>query len=119
MARPIIPIDWTKVDELLLAGCSGIEIAANFHIHHDTFYEKVKEHYNVSFTEYATSMWKRGDSMIRQVQFSKAMDGDNKMLTLLGKNRLGQIEGDRRDVETPNDSAIKELLDALKSKASP
>ena len=34
----------------------------------------------------------KGDSLIRKVQFDKAIAGDNQMLLMLGKFRLGQIE---------------------------
>lgn len=54
MSRPEKPIDWDKVDKLLLAGCHGTEIAPHFNMHPDTFYNRMKERYNLGFTEYST-----------------------------------------------------------------
>jgi hypothetical protein len=87
-------VDWEKVDEYLLAGCKGTEIAPHFNMHHDTFYRKVEEKHKVSFTAYAARKKEQGDSMLRKAQFDKAVKGDNTMLIWLGKNRLKQREGE-------------------------
>lgn len=90
MARPEKPIDWIKVDEFLIAGCKGTEIAPHFDIHVNNFYEKVKDKYGVGFTEYCALKREQGDSLLKAKQFEKAMKGDNVMLVWLGKNRLKQ-----------------------------
>lgn len=92
LGRPIKTIDWVKVDELIMAGCIGTEIAPHFDMHEDTFYEKFQAHHKTGFTGY--SAWKKaqGDSLIRHKQFHKAVKGDNSMLLHLGKHRLGQID---------------------------
>jgi hypothetical protein len=53
MGRPRKPIDWKRVDRLLMAGCKGTEIAPHFDMHYETFYRKVEKKYKVGFTEYS------------------------------------------------------------------
>ncbi len=94
MSRPEKPIDWAKVDQLLMAGCLGTEIAAHFDMHPRTFYDRVEEKYGVTFTAYCSEKRCKGDSILRAKQFEKALSnqGDNTMLIWLGKQRLGQTE---------------------------
>lgn len=111
MSRPEIPINWDKVDELLMAGCYGTEVAAFLGMHEKTFYDRVLTKYGVNFTEYACQKKSTGDSLLRMQQYLKAMGisskGDNTMLIFLGKQRLGQKEN-------PNDKmAPEEVLKAF------
>lgn len=91
-------LDWDKVDELLIAGCIGTEIAGYFGIHPNTLYRKVEEEKKVSFGVYLQEKRSKGDSLLRAHQYKKAIGltdkGDNTLLIWLGKNRLKQ-----RDVE--------------------
>ena len=89
--RPEKPVDWKKVDELLMAGCLGTEIAAHFDMCADSFYNKVKEKYNLVFSAYSLEKKQQGDSLIKKAQYDKAViDKDNTMLVWLGKTRLKQ-----------------------------
>lgn len=97
MSRPEKPIDWNKVDQLLMSGCKGTEIAPHFDMHYETFYDRVKQKYNVGFTEYCSLKKEQGDSLLKAKQFEKAMKGDNSMLIWLGKVRLGQREASQSD----------------------
>jgi hypothetical protein len=97
MSRPEKPIDWKKVDDLLMAGCFGTEIASHFDMHPNTFYDRVNAQYNMSFTDYSCQKRQKGDSLIRTKQFEKALKGDNVMLVWLGKNRLNQRESAQND----------------------
>lgn len=94
MSRPEKPIDWKKVDELLMAGCMGTEIAAYFDMHQNTFYARVEQEYNVSFTQFSSEKKSKGESLLRAHQYAKALGltdkGDNTLLIWLGKNRLNQ-----------------------------
>lgn len=93
MSRPEKPIDWKKVDQLLMAGCTGTEIAPHFDMHYNTFYNKVQEKYNIGFSEYSASKKDQGDSLLKAKQFEKALSGKNDtMLIWLGKTRLKQSE---------------------------
>lgn len=99
MSRPEKPINWELVDELLIAGCLGTEIAAHFDMHPDTFYNKVNDKYNMGFTAYCYEKRCLGDSLIRRAQFDKALEKDNSMLIWLGKNRLNQKENHEISVD--------------------
>lgn len=112
MARPEKPVDWKLVDDLLICGCMGTEIAPHFNMHPDTFYNKVKDHYNMGFTEYSCQKKQEGDSFIRRKQFEKAIKGDNMMLIWLGKNRLNQSDSPKQDSMLNN---IAHQFDSLMS----
>lgn len=113
MVRPEKPIDWKKVDQLLMAGCSGTEIAPHFDIHYDTLYDRVKLQYGISFTEYSSKLRQKGDALLKAVQFEKALSKDNTMMIWLGKNRLGQKET-HENLSVPNDKALTELIQEVK-----
>jgi hypothetical protein len=101
MSRPEKPIDWKKVDDLLMAGCLGTEICAHFDMHHETFYNRVKDEYGMGFTAYAAEKRQRGDSILRAKQFETALKGNVTMQIWLGKNRLNQREYDmNRGIES-------------------
>lgn len=92
MARPEKPIDWDRVDALLEAGCIATEISSHFNITNPTLYDRCMKKYGVTFTDYCAEKKKKGDSLLKEVQFQKALSGDNTMLIWLGKNRLKQKE---------------------------
>jgi len=101
--RPEITIDWKQVDNLLLAGCSGSEIAAYLGIHKDTLYDQTLRHFKVSFTDYSVEKRQKGESILRAKQFELASKGDKMMLIWLGKNRL-------RQKDTPDDVIVSEEI---------
>lgn len=115
MSRPEKPINWELVDKLLIAGSLGTEIAAHFDMHPNTFYDRVHAKYNMGFTEYCQEKRSKGDSLLRAKQFEKAMDGNNIMLIWLGKNRLGQKEGEDKNPLPPNDKDLTQLISEVKS----
>lgn len=116
MSRPEKPINWEVVENLLIAGCLGTEIAAQFDMHPNTFYDRVEKQYNLSFTDYSSEKKCKGNSLIRAKQFEKAVKkGDNTMLIWLGKNRLGQKE--TQETVIPNQANLDithELLEENK-----
>ncbi len=116
MSRPEKPINWEVVENLLVAGCLGTEIAAQFDMHPNTFYDRVEKQYNLSFTDYSSEKKCKGNSLIRAKQFEKAVKkGDNTMLIWLGKNRLGQKE--TQETVIPNQANLDithELLEENK-----
>lgn len=111
-----IPINWDKVDEFLLAGCIGTEIAGFLGIHEDTLYRATAREHNMTFAAYRASKRAKGDSILRAHQFAKALGltdkGDNTLLIWLGKTRLGQREmRDQDDISL----TIAEVLEHLKN----
>lgn len=136
MGRPEKVLDWKKVENLLESDCNGVEVAAHFDMHPETFYRKVEEEFKIGFTEYSARKKAIGDSNIKAKQYNKAISGkgDNSMLTFLGRVRLLQRENDQQ-VASPNDENIemkndlyaalqkieemKKELDEIKSKNLP
>jgi hypothetical protein len=116
MSRPEKNINWEVVENLLIAGCLGTEIAAQFDMHPDTFYRRVEQQYGMGFTDYSSEKRCKGNSLIRAKQFEKAVKkGDNVQLIWLGKNRLGQK--DTQDTVIPNQANLDithELLEENK-----
>lgn len=110
MSRPEKEIDWKLVDSLLIAGCFGTEIAPHFDMHVKTFYSRVEDKFGVTFTEYSAEKKFKGESLLRKVQYDKAIKGDNTMLIWLGKNRLKQREKDiltQEEVENVADAVCR------------
>ncbi len=116
MVRPESEINWKLVDDLLIAGCRGTEVAANIGIHEDTLYNRVVKEKGVSFTVYSAQKRAKGESLLRATQFAKAMKQDNMMLIWLGKNRLDQSDGKQQDLSV-NDKLIGDDLEKAKLKA--
>ncbi len=119
MSRPEKPIDWKKVDSLLMAGCLGTEIAEHFDMHADTLYRRIEEKYGIGFTAYCSLKRAQGNSILRAKQFEKALSLDNTMLIWLGKNRLGQSENPAESkitAETINQ--FNELMKQIKENQS-
>lgn len=104
MARPKKEINWEIVEKRAEAGCSGVEIAATLRIQDDTFYIRFKEKYGKSFQDYQGSLHSAGDSNIKFTQYMKALAGNIPMLTLLGRERLGQ--GKEQEKFSPFDDLL-------------
>jgi transposase len=118
--RPEKPIDWERVDRLLVCGCSGPEIAASLGIHHDTLYNRLAAKYGKGFTEYSQEKKQSGDSILREKQFEKATEKDNTMMIWLGKQRLKQKENpDSLDLESLKKEILVEFFQRFKMTFSP
>ena len=119
-SRPQKEIDWKKADELMIAGCTGTEIASFFGIHPDTFYIRVEKQYGIGFSAYLQQKKEVGDGLIKAKQFSKALglteSGDNTLLIWLGKTRLKQRDTDDKEVSS-NDKTIDFTLTLSKKES--
>jgi IS30 family transposase len=111
--RPLANIDWQKVNELLEGGCSGVEISGFLGLANSTLYERCLKDNKISFTEYSSKFYSKGDALIRMAQFEKALgkkiEGDNTLLIWLGKNRLKQ-----KDKEEEISPLVQENINLLK-----
>jgi hypothetical protein len=111
--RPYKPIDWKLVDKYLKAGCNGIQIAAKFNMHCDTFYQRVEIEKKVGFTEYSSSKKSDGEADLLLQQFEDALGiaenkGNTQLLLRLGEERLGQ--GKKSDQSSPDEGRIAIIL---------
>lgn len=92
MARPEKPIDWERFDKLLRAQCPPEEIAGKFHMHVTRLYDKVRNEKGMSFGNYANTIYSEGKSLLREVQYDKALEGNVTLLMRLGEIYLNQSE---------------------------
>lgn len=87
---PRITIDMKIVDDLLVSGANGAQVAAYLGVCDETLYDRVAKESGMSFSTYSAKKRAKGDGMLHVAQFKKAMKQDNTMMVWLGKNRLGQ-----------------------------
>ena len=105
--RPLIPIDWEQVDEMLKIQCTGEEIAGVLKISYDTIEKACKREQKMAFTDYSKQKGANGKSSLRRRQW--AMTESNPTMAIwLGKQWLGQTDkndGDNKPHVTVNISA--------------
>lgn len=85
-------IDWEYVDNLLRSHCTGTGIASLVGVHPNTLYRLCEERNKISFSEYSQQKKAEGKELLRQKQFSVAMQGDKTMMVWLGKQYLDQSD---------------------------
>lgn len=107
--RPKSDIDWKRVDELLQADCSGAGIAATLGIAPCTLYDRCLTDKGISFSQYSQQMNIKGESLLKEVQYLKAMNGDNALLIWLGKCRLKQTDA-KMTINLEGDHPIAQLI---------
>lgn len=112
MGRSEKPVDWNKVENMLMGGSCGREIASHFDMHPSTLYRKVEEKHNMTFTQFSAEKRAKGDSLLRNKQFEKALKGDNTLLIWLGKNRLNQRDT-QNDLPVTNET-VAQFSDLMK-----
>lgn len=105
MARPEKPIDWELVDQLIMAGCNGPQIAPHFNISVNYFYDRFKEQFSEGFQQYSSYKKEHGKAHIILRQYNKALKGDNQMLLHVGKHLVGQKDHEEKSL-VPNDTTI-------------
>lgn len=101
MSKTKVKIDWKQVENLLMAGCSGVEIAASLGIHENTLYKRCKNDLKVEFVAFSQQNKAKGDNLLRAKQFESAVKDKNiPMQIWLGKNRLNQTDKNQTDLTT-------------------
>lgn len=100
MSRPQADINWELVEEYLVAGCSGAEIASMIGVSAPTLYDRCQTDNGLMFSEYSQQKREKGDLILKKVQYETAIkDKDRTMLIWLGKQRLGQKEKAEQDIK--------------------
>ena len=117
MGRNAKEVDWDKVDFLLQAGCQGTEVAAFFKMHPNTFYDKVFEKYNISFTAYQQSENYDGIAKLRAKSYEKSLKGDNHQLSLNLKNRCGYTDKQETKLVGDSDNPLEFFLTQASGKS--
>jgi AraC-like DNA-binding protein len=101
-----IIIDWKKVDDLLEAGCTIVQIASHFRCTRETIYERFEKEKGLSLSTYAQQKRESGENILRAKQHELAKEGNIPMLIWLGKVRLGQSETQVISSIAPNQESI-------------
>ena len=97
MARPLKDINWAEVEKRMEAGNSAKQIASACRIDEDTFYIRFKKEYGCGFQDYSGHYSQCGYGNVAFMQYMQAMKGNTNMLTLLGKEWLGQGKNENND----------------------
>lgn len=96
MARPLKEIDWNMVEQYMESGCSGVEIAAKFHIQKNTFYERFRKEYNCGFQDYHSDASGAGIADLKRMLHAKTLNnkapGNTHLLMFMAKCKLGMRE---------------------------
>lgn len=111
-------VDWDKVDNLIMAGCTITQVAASIGMDRDTLYKKCEKEKNTPLSAYHQSKREHGDGLLLAAQYQKAIKDKNPtMLIWLGKQRLQQKENleDRvnKDIEKKFDDKMSQVLALL------
>lgn len=96
--------DWKKVESMCAINCTGQEIAGVMGMHYDTLVARIKEVYQLNFSDYYAIHNSKGLVSLRRKQYDSAMSGNTQMLIHLGKYYLGQSE---RPVEDNDNNAAQ------------
>ncbi len=100
-------VNWDQIDNMLMAGCNGVQCAAAIGVSADTLYDRCQLEKNSTFSVYSQQKRAHGDGLLHAAQFQKAYkDRNPTMLIWLGKQRLDQKEGDHDLREAPNQPEI-------------
>jgi hypothetical protein len=106
------PIDWKKVENLIIHGCSGVQIAATFGIHPETLYDRCLKENKKYYSEYSYEFWEKGNAQLHAKQYQMAMKGDKALMIWLGKNRLKQSDKIEAAVDAKVEISQKALLES-------
>ena len=90
--RKAVPIDWTEVEKFLIAGSSGVQIAAYIGITEQTLYSRCVKEHKKAFSLYSLEKRQKGNSLLLSKQYQVAMKDNVSMLIWLGKQRLMQSD---------------------------
>lgn len=96
--------DWKQVESMCAINCTGQEIAGVMGMHYDTLVARIKEVYQLNFSDYYAIHNSKGLVSLRRKQYDSAMNGNTQMLIHLGKYYLGQSE---RPVEDNDNNAAQ------------
>lgn len=105
MARPQIPIDMNKVEELASQGCTVEEIAAYFNVNRSTLYRRA------NFKKIYRQGLEKCKLSVRRALYKKGViNGDTKALIFLAKNLLGMSDNPAQQQDT-QEQVIRVVLE--------
>lgn len=89
MARPVVEIDYAKLEAYLQCKANKSMCASLLGVSEDTIEKRVKEKYDMTFSELANDKMAVTKIKLVQVALNKAFKGDNCMLIFCLKNVAG------------------------------
>jgi hypothetical protein len=103
-------IDWELVDNMLIAHCKGVEVAAALGIDRQTFYRAVKKDKKVDFDTYQQQKQAIGKELLRRKMFSQAMkDSNTTERIFLSKNLLGYTDKQQQDIKVEGTITLPDI----------
>lgn len=109
--RKKIEISFDEIDKLFMAGCNGSQVASYFEIKAAELYELIERETGMPYVDYMTMKREKGDCGILVKQHTLAMAGNVRMLTWVGKNRLGQSDSIKQTIESDAPVVQKFILE--------
>ena len=76
MSRPKTVIDWQLVDDLLMAQCTGVEVAECLGVHPDTLYRACERDHKLGFAAYSQQKRARGTAYAKRVFFQQCWQSE-------------------------------------------
>jgi hypothetical protein len=84
--------EWSIVENACKIQCTGEEIASLLEIDYDTMNTRIKERFDVGFSDYIKRFSLSGKTSLRRLQWKAAEGGNSTMLIWLGKQYLDQSD---------------------------
>jgi hypothetical protein len=109
MGRKKKDIDWSNVDKMLRAGCTGTEVAASLGIHANTLYLACQTENKCDFSEYSAEKKAIGYKMLKLARLETALNGNTTMQIWLSKQWLGERDKTDMDISGKIDMDITKL----------
>lgn len=114
MGRKKANIDWSIVDKMLMAQCTGEEIADYFGIHADTLYRHCENEFKIGFTAYSQQKKSKGKSNAKMAFYKKAwIDGNTSAQIFWSKQYLGWRDNPQSS-EDSSSELLKQFIQAVK-----
>ena len=117
IGRPPKEIKWEQVLIKMQAGNSERKIAFDLNIHVDTLRDRFHDHFGISFSTYAANALQDRNENIEYRQYTKALEGDTRLLVWLGEVWVGQKAPDNT-ASQKQETDFQSLINLLSSQSS-
>ena len=112
MGRPKIEIDWPRLDQACLVGCTLLECAAILGIDDNTLTRAVQEGYGLTFGQYRDQKEAPKLAQLRERLWDAALNPNSGPVDRIwvSKNKLGWT--DKQEVQQRVDPAVLEMIES-------
>lgn len=107
--RPKAKIDWRRVDQMLMAQCTAVEIAAALGLGcEDTLYNACKRDHKMHFSAYSQQKRAKGHATAKEVFYQKAfIEKDTTAAIFWSKQHLGWT--DKKEIKQDLNATIQDV----------